>query len=44
MRTRRRWRCCRRRLRSGTVEQLKTFASETAPVVEDHLEQARQLP
>jgi putative membrane protein len=29
---------------SGTVEQLKTFASETTPVVEDHLERARQLP
>ena len=29
---------------SGTVEQLKTFAGETATVVEGHLEQARELP
>jgi putative membrane protein len=34
----------RRQAESGTVEPLKAFAAETAPVVEGHLEQARELP
>lgn len=29
---------------NGTVDQLKAFAAETAPIVEGHLEQARELP
>jgi putative membrane protein len=34
----------KRQVETGTVEQLKTFAKETATVVQGHLEKARELP